>query len=204
MIALKDMPRHMRFLFEPRDYLPQLLHDALLDYAINSKDYQRSKVLSDAKDYRDSRVIYRPDRKLLDPFEEWVRKDIRERAAECGVTIPEKFRMETQLTASNDGHFYKKHPDGEAGAGRPTDPRIFTYVYYFYVTPQQFEGGNIRLYENRFDNALYEELAVADNSCVFFPSDTWHEVRMVKCPSRDFRHSRFTLNGWIRTDHDAV
>lgn len=36
---------------------------------------------------------------------------------------------------------------------------------------------------------------------IFFLSRYMHEVLPVKCPSRNFADSRFTINGWIRSDN---
>ena len=64
-------------------------------------------------------------------------------------TLPEvltklKFRpfeiseIEVQLTAHNDGCYYKIHND--AGSEK-TASREITYVYYFYQEPKAFSGG---------------------------------------------------------------
>jgi Rps23 Pro-64 3,4-dihydroxylase Tpa1-like proline 4-hydroxylase len=38
----------------------------------------------------------------------------------------------------------------------------------------------------------------ARNSVVLFPGSLTHEILPVRCPSRNFAHSRFTVNGWLR------
>ena len=108
--------------------------------------------------------------------------------------------VECQVTAHNDGDFYGMHNDsGAAGL----EHRTISYVYYFRSSPRPFRGGELRLYEvaikdNRYvagdDHWLIEP---KDNSAIFFPSHTMHEVLPVTCASKQFADSRFTVNGWI-------
>ena len=108
--------------------------------------------------------------------------------------------VECQVTAHNDGDFYGMHNNsGAAGL----EHRTISYVYYFRSSPRPFRGGELRLYEvaikdNRYvagdDHWLIEP---KDNSAIFFPSHTMHEVLPVTCASKQFADSRFTVNGWI-------
>lgn len=106
-----------------------------------------------------------------------------------------------QMTAHNDGCFYKIHNDsGDA----PTATRILAYVYYFYQEPKAFSGSELRLYNTELDGTRqtalsdFEDIEPRNNSIVFFDSRCKHEVIPIHCPSRQFAHSRFTLNGWLR------
>jgi SM-20-related protein len=108
--------------------------------------------------------------------------------------------VECQVTAHNDGDFYGMHNDsGAAGL----EHRTISYVYYFRSSPRPFRGGELRLYEVAIKDNTYVAgdshwlIEPKDNSAIFFPSHTMHEVLPVTCASRQFADSRFTVNGWI-------
>ena len=67
----------------------------------------------------------------------------------------------------------------------------------------QFAGGELRIYGNQIRNdklARNDSFRVFEprnNSIVFFHAAVMHEVTQVRVPSKDFRDSRFTVNGWI-------
>jgi SM-20-related protein len=109
--------------------------------------------------------------------------------------------IEAQLTAHNDGNYYKIHNDN----GSPdTATREFTYVYYFYREPKPFSGGELLIYDSKIENNFYvnadsfKTVEPRNNSIVFFLSRYLHEVLPISCPSQAFSDSRFTINGWIR------
>lgn len=107
--------------------------------------------------------------------------------------------LETQLTAHNDGDYYRIHNDN--GTSESSD-RILTYVYYFYQEPKAFSGGELRIYETNLVNGIYyadsfQNIEPRNNSIVFFPSAYMHEVLKINCPSQAFVDSRFTINGWV-------
>jgi SM-20-related protein len=110
-------------------------------------------------------------------------------------------RIETQLTAHNDGNYYKTHNDNSSP---DTAARRLTYVYYFNQSPKAFSGGNLAIYDTEMRDGRAQAGTNAqivepqNNSIVFFPSHYMHEVQPVVCPSREFAASRFTMNGWIR------
>jgi Rps23 Pro-64 3,4-dihydroxylase Tpa1-like proline 4-hydroxylase len=107
-------------------------------------------------------------------------------------------RIEIQATASNDGDYFRLHPDSD---GR--DTREITFVYFLHGEPRRYSGGELRIFSTRLVNG---ELVHADHShlltphqdtLVFFPSLNAHEVLPVRVPSKAFGDSRFTINGWI-------
>jgi Rps23 Pro-64 3,4-dihydroxylase Tpa1-like proline 4-hydroxylase len=107
--------------------------------------------------------------------------------------------LETQLTAHNDGDYYRVHND--SGTTESSD-RILTYVYYFYQEPKSFSGGELKIYETDLNTQIhyadsFQTIEPRNNSIVFFPSAYIHEVLKINCPSQDFAHSRFTMNGWV-------
>ncbi len=109
-------------------------------------------------------------------------------------------RYEIQLTAINDGQFFKMHKDDDSDSVRS---RAITFVYYFYREPKAFEGGALRLYDAQLDRhgkvsaGSHQTVHPMQNQIVLFPSDCLHEVLPVGCPSRDYADSRFTVNGWV-------
>ena len=109
--------------------------------------------------------------------------------------------IEAQLTSHNDGNYYKIHNDN----GSPdTATREFTYVYYFHQEPKAFSGGELLIYDSKIENNFYvkadsyKRVEPRNNSIVFFLSRYLHEVLPVRCPSKAFADSRFTINGWVR------
>lgn len=108
--------------------------------------------------------------------------------------------FEAQITASNDGEFYKVHSDNAHG---DLTTREITFVLYFYREPQRFSGGNLRIYDSRLANGRYvaeppfKTIVPQQDQIIFFPSALIHEVLPVSCPSGEFADSRFTLNGWM-------
>jgi len=109
--------------------------------------------------------------------------------------------VETQITASNDGDFFRFHSDN--GSDRVA-ARHLTFVYFFHREPRLFEGGELRIHDARVEQeryvsaGSYQEIVPRQNQIVFFPCELLHEITPVKCPSGLFADSRFTLNGWLR------
>jgi SM-20-related protein len=109
-------------------------------------------------------------------------------------------KFEIQLTATNDGQFFRQHKDDDSESVRT---RVLTFVYYFYREPKAFRGGALQLYDAQLDQqgnvaaGAHQTVHPTQNQVVFFPSDCLHEVLPVECPSQAFSDSRFTLNGWV-------
>jgi len=108
--------------------------------------------------------------------------------------------IELQLTASNDGEWFKAHRDG--GQGVVTN-RELTFVYYCHREPRAFSGGELRMYgpfedgEQPGGTGASQTIVPMQNSIVFFPSHYLHEVLPTRCPSRQFADCRLTYNGWL-------
>lgn len=108
--------------------------------------------------------------------------------------------VEVQFTAHGDGDFFAIHTDNGAGSTRS---RKLTFVYYFHIPPQGFDGGELVVYDWKIENnelgpgAVAHRIQPADNTIVFFPSNAFHEVRPVECPGNDPDDHRFTVNGWF-------
>ena len=109
--------------------------------------------------------------------------------------------VEAQITASNDGDFFRFHSDN---TNNRVASRYLTFVYFFHREPRQFEGGELRIHDARIvDGAYvsegsYQTIVPRQNQIVLFPCELLHEITPVNCPSRIFADSRFTLNGWLR------
>jgi Rps23 Pro-64 3,4-dihydroxylase Tpa1-like proline 4-hydroxylase len=108
-------------------------------------------------------------------------------------------RTEVQITASNDGDFFRAHCDD---AQQLIASRKLTFVYFFHREPSRFSGGELRLHDSRGNNehigtGSYETIVPQQNQIVFFPCSTLHEITPVCCTSREFADSRFTVNGWL-------
>ncbi len=109
--------------------------------------------------------------------------------------------VEVQVTASNDGDFFRFHSDN--GSDRVAS-RYLTFVYFFHREPRRFDGGELRIRDTRLEGdayvseGSYQSIVPQQNQIVFFPCELLHEITPVKCPSGLFADSRFTLNGWLR------
>ena len=109
--------------------------------------------------------------------------------------------VETQVTASNDGDFFRFHSDNGSD---PVASRNLTFVYFFHREPRQFEGGELRIHDARLEDGAYvsegscQTIVPQQNQIVFFPCELLHEITPVKCATQLFADSRFTLNGWLR------
>ena len=109
--------------------------------------------------------------------------------------------VESQLTASNDKHYFKPHQD--SGYEGDTAARELSCVYYFHREPRGYGGGQLRLFDRlEYPDGVrpaesFIELPPESNRLVVFPSDSFHELTPIRCPSGDFADSRFAVTTWI-------
>jgi Rps23 Pro-64 3,4-dihydroxylase Tpa1-like proline 4-hydroxylase len=183
------------------NFLSASEHQKLLKYVNRQRsNFVPTTTSTGATNYRESVVLH-----SFPEFSELLAQKIRAALPDVlkQLELPafSITQVEAQLTAHNDGNFYKVHNDN----GSPeTATRELTYVYYFYKTPKPFTGGELILYDSRIENNYYvqadswQTVEPRDNSIVFFLSRYMHEVLPVHCPSKNFSDSRFTINGWIR------
>lgn len=185
------------------NFLTPQEHQQVLEIASSKQsEFVDSKTVTNAANYRQSSILYAT---LFPDFYYLVKKKILNLLPLVlqHLNHPEftVSRVEMQMTAHNDGCFYKVHTD--AGSEKTKD-RQLTYVYYFYQEPKQFSGGELKIYDTELrDNSFQQKensqtIEPRNNSIVFFNSRCKHEVLPISCPSRNFHHSRFTLNGWLR------
>lgn len=182
-------------------FLTQSELASLTEYTFGAEASFVSSGTSDsAENYRKSLVL-NPGAHVSGPFTAKVRHvvphvigTLRMRPFVCGT-------IECQITANTDGSYFNIHTD--AGHNE-TILRQLTYVYYFNREPKGFQGGELRIYDDQVRNGklaridTFQTIEPRHNSIVFFQAPIMHEVTLVRVPSRDFRNSRFTVNGWIQ------
>ena len=150
-------------------------------------EHRRSKVLLDLGPYQD--VVLERIKPVLPAV--FRKLGMEERA----IT-----RTEFQVTASNDGDFFRTHSDN---AHEEVASRYLTFVYFFHREPKKFAGGELRIHDSRLQGGscvsagTYQAIVPQQNQIVFFPCELMHEITPVECPSGAFADSRFTLNGWL-------
>ncbi|NJO43142.1 MAG: proline hydroxylase [Cyanobacteria bacterium CRU_2_1] len=176
-------------------------HQHLLDYVLEREaEFVSTRTSTGATNYRESVVMYSfPEFSQL--FEQRIRAIMPDILAKLGLPSFPIGQIEAQLTAHNDGNFYKVHNDNGSS---DTATRELTYVYYFYREPKPFSDGELVIYDSKVENNYYVKadtfrtIEPRNNSIVFFLSRYMHEVLPVRCPSQAFADSRFTINGWVR------
>lgn len=184
------------------DFLEPALHGRLLDYALANEAAMAPSAVESATpkpEWRRSRIVP-ADPNILDWFAPLVARRAAAILADFGFRDAIMESIGLDWVASNDGDFYKNHVD--TGPGHYA-LRAVSFVYYFNRQPKGFSGGELGLYDTdlatgEFDAARRTALEPLDNRLVLFPSAARHEILPVRCPSRAFADSRFTLNGWIR------
>jgi len=183
-------------------FLSEEENRAVFDYAMRKRpDYAASKVDTDVKGHRKSQVILRVEGLDFD-FDGRVREIVTDALDYFKMPVPTATKLETQLSTHNEGGFYRIHNDN----GTPrTATRVLTYVYYFHREPIAYKGGQIRLYDTRFESRTsrpaetFIQIQPENNMLLLFPSRVMHEVLPTYCASGEFADGRFTLNGWVRS-----
>jgi Rps23 Pro-64 3,4-dihydroxylase Tpa1-like proline 4-hydroxylase len=194
-------------------FLPQALHNALLDWTIAQQPaFEPARIYHGEGGQEHS---LNPDLRVglkhcgLGPLEQPVSEQMLGRLPEimaaAGYRGPEPRSLEFEITASGDGAHFAPHIDIPLGAGRRTvgrekgEDRMISSVYYYHREPKGFSGGALRLYRFGIDPAeAGDDDSVAfepeQNSLVVFPSFARHAVEAVRCPSGEFADYRFGLN----------
>jgi SM-20-related protein len=177
----------------------------LLKQVIDVEDkFRTSSVTTAANDYRKSLVL-KGSNNLIDSTAKLIRERLSQKLPEVFIhlKIPtfKVANIEMQITAHNHNDYYKTHVDNDSFE---TSRRLLTYVYYFNKNPQNYSGGQLRLYDSEKTSFLcykaantYQDIEPTNNCVIFFLSSIHHEVLPVKCPSQSFQDGRFTVNGWI-------
>jgi Rps23 Pro-64 3,4-dihydroxylase Tpa1-like proline 4-hydroxylase len=182
--------------------------EELIRFALeNEKNFAASEVVSPDEDHGIINYEHRRSQVLMnlghheERIFEKIKSVLPQVLRKLGMDDFAVARFEAQITASNDGDFFRFHSDN--GSDRVAS-RYLTFVYFFHREPRQFEGGELRIHDARMENGAYvsngtyRTIAPRQNQIVFFPCNLLHEITPVKCPSGCFADSRFTLNGWLR------
>jgi Rps23 Pro-64 3,4-dihydroxylase Tpa1-like proline 4-hydroxylase len=159
-------------------------------------DFAASRVVGDAdpiyRDYRRSRILLD-----LDRFETIIAERLERYLDHALSEIEHKpfpiARVEAQITASNQGDYFRRHSDNTDGC---PSSREITFVYFFHREPARFTGGELLLHRP-YGCGVATSITPRANAVVLFASSTIHEVLPVRCPSGQFSDSRLTVNGWI-------
>jgi SM-20-related protein len=183
------------------EFLPPEEHQDLLEFILaRESEFVSTSTSTGDLDYRKSSVLYAFP-KFSQLISDRIHSILPDVLAEFNIPLFQASQVESQLTAHNDGNYYKIHNDNGSA---DTASRELTYVYYFNRSPKQFSGGELRVYDSKVENNFYvqadtfQDVEPRDNSIVFFLSRYMHEVLPIACPSRQFADSRFTINGWVR------
>jgi len=177
------------------DFLAPAEYAEVLNYTIGCESkFEKSKVTSGRVGYRKSTVLFDTGliyslfiERLTDAWENLVSKN------QFGGIRPDFEKCEIQITASGHEDFFRLHDDRSSAEARH---REITFVYYYSSNSEAFFGGDLRLYNDTLND--FHLVQPINNSMILFPSRVQHEVLPVFVPSRAFRDSRFTINGWLR------
>jgi len=207
-VALQDRPEVLRAECVVLDeFLAPAELQQLTGYALaHENEFRISEVISPGVtgvvidvEYRRSRVLMdlgRPAEIILGRIQSALPRVLEQ----LGMDPFPITRVESQITASNHGDFFRHHSDN---AEEEIANRQLTYVYFFHREPKAFEGGELRLHDAYQENGAwfstggYKAVVPVQNQIVFFRSSLLHEITPVVCPSQAFADSRFTVNGWL-------
>lgn len=177
-------------------------HHDMLAYALaNEAHFKPGTVTSSEAHYRQNLVIMNfheaaHSRLLCNRLLTWFPQI----AQMLGMDLFALESVESQLTASNDGHYFRAHTDsGDVATGR----RALSCVYYFFKQPRAFAGGALRLYdtwrqgEQVLSADSHQDIEPVSNRLVVFPSVSRHELMRTRCPTRKFEDSRFAVTNWL-------
>lgn len=183
------------------NFLTQKERNQLLDHVLQQEpDFVPTGISTDELNYRRSMALYSFP-KFSGLVINHIQAIIPDILSKLGLSLFPISRIEAQLTAHNEGNYYKAHNDN---GSLEVATRELSYIYYFYQEPKPFSGGELLIYDSKIENNFYvaadsfKTVEPRNNSIVFFLSRYWHEVLPVSCPSKAFPDSRFTVNGWIR------
>jgi Rps23 Pro-64 3,4-dihydroxylase Tpa1-like proline 4-hydroxylase len=205
-VAVLDAPEIVRARCVVLDEFlaPQEL-DQLVSYTLQQEaQFQSSEVISPngepgvvAYDHRRSRVLMdlgKHEGVILDRILGVLPRVL----DQLGIEEFPITHVEAQITASNEGDFFRAHADD---SDEKIASRRITFVYFFHREPRQFQGGELLLYdstgEGQVSTGSHQTIVPQQNQIVFFPCSLLHEITPVECQSRAFADSRFTLNGWL-------
>jgi Rps23 Pro-64 3,4-dihydroxylase Tpa1-like proline 4-hydroxylase len=206
-VAILDAPAVVRAQCVVLDEFlsPQEMQELVRYTLEHEAQFSVSEVISPSGELGVTDYSHRRSRVLMElgPHEEVILNRIRlvlpNVLEQLGIDPFPVMRTEVQVTASNDGDFFRAHCDD---AQERIASRRMTFVYFFHREPSQFQGGELHLHDSKSSDyplaaGSYQTIVPEQNQIVFFPCSTLHEITPVHCQSRAFADSRFTLNGWL-------
>lgn len=182
-----------------KDFLSPGFNSALFLHTAGHRELFNHTIVGDGEKGRVDENWRHSSYLAADHFEEYsqtlrakVEEAVPDMIIKLGIPSFEISQIEIQLTSHNHGEFFKPHADNGKGKFKT---RIITFVYYFNSVPKMFTGGQLLFLQNKPKPLVIEP---ENNMIVFFDSSLIHAVHPVSCPTKQFEHGRFTLNGWIR------
>ncbi|MCU1297003.1 MAG: 2OG-Fe(II) oxygenase [Acidobacteriaceae bacterium] len=185
---------------------PEELNNLMQDTFQREMDFEISEVISPGLTAGAVDFECRRSRVLMDAGAH--RDVILNRIQSCLARVVEKLGLqpfspthaEVQITASNHGDYFRCHSDN---GHENLNSRELTFVYFFHREPKRFQGGELRLYDSRWENGAYvatenyRAIMPRQNQIVLFPSSLLHEITPIDSSAKAFADSRFTVNGWL-------
>jgi predicted 2-oxoglutarate/Fe(II)-dependent dioxygenase YbiX len=110
---------------------------------------------------------------------------------------------EIEMVAHRSGAFFGRHVDTQGVGVSPNrsadrSRRVLSAVYYFFVTPRPFVGGELRIHgTDGQGRSTHVDIEPENNRMVAFPSHVPHEVLPVWVSSGMWSDSRFAVNYWL-------
>jgi SM-20-related protein len=206
LMAKSLNPQQTRYIVLEEFLVWQEIESFLEFVNLRKSEFQISQVVPSGSRRDEIDATHRRSQVLLDcaPFRDVIADRIKFYFSHIQEALhhpPLEIRqIEVQITASNDGDFFRMHNDSE-DAYLPS--REITFVYFLHREPKAFTGGELRLFDwywkdnRRLPLETFATVVPRQNEIVFFPSSFPHEVCTVHCPSRAFIDGRLTVNGWI-------
>jgi SM-20-related protein len=189
-LLLRDMKLFVQYL----NFLSHSENKEIYNHTLQIENqFANATVLSDAKefaDWRKAKIVFNETfGGYVELFKDKVLQKHTEVCNSLGIPAVLNYDIDVQLTAHNDGDYFKEHTDC---GHEETNNRVLTFVYYFNKEPKPFSGGELLI--NEGNKVLIEP---ENNMIVFFNPNHRHAVQTVHCQENIFSNSRFTLNGWI-------
>jgi SM-20-related protein len=191
------------------NFLPDAVHQGLLQHVLNVEDFASGKVIANGKnDYQPEVRKGQLSNDNLGPYLHVFRSALHAAFVDIriatGVAQFDLAEIEIRLAAHSDGDFFSAHRDSFTGVDRmhTRSDRLITSVYYLHQLPRRFQGGELHIHP--FDRSAPAVVEPCDNRLVAFPSFMLHEVLPVSVPSGKFADSRFSVSCWFDRERPAV
>ena len=127
-------------------------HQVLMDWVCERESqFEASKTSTGKPQYRVSKVLYEQP-ELVNELIERVQHIVIPTLPILNLPPMQIGSVERQITAHNDGGYYKVHNDN---GSKETGDRIVSYCIYFHT--ERFTGGELRIYDLLFNKGYYKQ-----------------------------------------------